>query len=57
MNFTDSFPVAIINISSVFFNDLAAFLMKEANARKKKSDTKQGRILFSSIFFSILFKA
>ena len=35
MNFTDSFSVAIVNISSVFFNDLAAFLMKETNTSKK----------------------
>ena len=54
MNFIDSFSVAIVNISSVSFSDLADFLVKGTNTCKKKSDTKQGRILFSSIFFNPL---
>ena len=49
MNFTDSFSVAIVNISSVFFNDLADFLMKE-RIHAKKNPTLN-RVGFYSLQF------
>jgi len=56
MNFIDSFSVAIVNISSVSFRDLADFLVKGTNTCKK--NPTQNRVGFYSLqFFSILFKA
>ena len=54
MNFTDSFPVAIINILSVFFNDLANFLMKETNTRKKNPTLNRVGFYSLQFFFNPL---
>ena len=54
MNFIDSFPVVIINILSMFFNDLAASLMKEANTRKKNPTLNRVGFYSLQFFFNPL---
>ena len=50
MNFIDSFSVAIINILSVFFSELADSLVKGTNTCKKKNPTLN-RVGFYSLQF------